>query len=165
MRIRRTALLLYIITVLLPAISHAGGPQEVGARLTVEAIYGENPLTGEDPSDFQWSPDNGMLSFLLEDEEETRLLAMDLDSGKPEKLAETLPSTGDSETDQALVTEIAAYHWSPDGRRLLAETGRLEILLVDASPPVPTESISSATKRMVSSSSRSRRAAMSGSRR
>jgi dipeptidyl-peptidase-4 len=123
MRIRRTALFLSIITVLLPAISHAGGPQEVGARLTVEAIYGENPLTGEDPSDFQWSPDNGMLSFLLEDEEETRLLAMDLDSGKPEKLAETLPSTGDSETDQALVTEIAAHHWSPDGRRLLAETG------------------------------------------
>ncbi len=122
MKTRWSALLPLFIAALLPAVIHAAEPLDIHERLTVEAIYGENPVTGNNPSDFQWSPDNNMVSFLLESGEETRLLSMDLATGKPEKLAQTLPSTGNSETDQGLITTIGAHHWSPDGRHLLAET-------------------------------------------
>jgi len=120
---RWTRLLPLIFAVLLSAGLPADGPAQVWERLTVEAIFGESPVTGNDPSDFQWSPSGKMVSFLLEYEEETWLMAMDLVTGKPQRLAETLPATGDSETDNRLMTEIAAHHWSPDGTHVLVETG------------------------------------------
>ncbi len=123
MRSSRTRLLPRVIALLLPATLLAEGITPVWERLTVDAIFGENPVTGEDPSDFQWAPDGEMVSFLLENDEGTDLLAMDLTSGKPRRLAQSLPATGDDETDGTLVTEINAHHWSPDGTHLLAETG------------------------------------------
>ncbi len=123
MRTRWTSLLPLIIALLLPAGLTADGQAQVWERLTVEAIFGGEPVSGTDPSDFQWSPDGTTVSFLLDAGGETSLLAMNLGSGKPDKLAATIPPTGISGTDQDLLTGITAHHWSPDSKRLLVETG------------------------------------------
>jgi len=121
MRSSLTRLLPLFIALLLPATLQAEGISPVWERLTVDAIFGEDPVTGEVPSDFQWTPAGDMVSFLLENDEGIELLAMDLTSGKPRRLAQSLPATGDDETDGSLVTGISAHHWSPDGTRLLVE--------------------------------------------
>ncbi len=46
MRPHRTWLLLLTLIALLAAGPHAGGTAAEGERLTVEAIFGEDPVTG-----------------------------------------------------------------------------------------------------------------------
>jgi dipeptidyl-peptidase-4 len=133
MRTRRTSLFPVIIALLLPAGLAAEGEAQVWERLTVEAIFGDKPVSGPEPSDFQWSPDGTKVSFLLDVGEETRLLTLDLGSGNPEKLAATLPPTGESGIDQDLLTDILAHHWSPDGKHLLLETGS-GLFLIEPGP-------------------------------
>jgi len=133
MKIRSALLPAFTIVFLVAASALAEGPAPAGDRLTVEMIFGDDPVTGEPPSGFCWSPDGTMAGYLLEVDGETELLAVDLASGKPHRLARTVPATGDAEASPHLLTGLTALHWAPDGRRLALETGSGLFLLQRAS--------------------------------
>lgn len=123
MKIRPALLLPLTIVSCFAAGTFADGPAPEGERLTVEAIFGENPVTGETPTEINWSPDGALAGYLLEADGETELLALELASGKPHRLARTVPDAGEAEAGPDQLTGLTGHHWSPDGRRLALETG------------------------------------------
>ena len=102
-------------------------PQPV--PLTVEAIYGGEPLTGTPPTGFAWSPDGKLLSYL----EDGELHAFEIASGNRSVLvshARMAALSGEEgsekDRDHRERYRMASYWWAPDGKHLLFDSaGRL----------------------------------------
>jgi dipeptidyl-peptidase-4 len=90
------------------------------AKLTIERIHAEPPLSGELPSDLAWHPDGKRLTFLRGSGETKDLHAFDATKGRGALLLEgarvRLAGTN-GQTDAAL--PLAGASWMPDGRSLL----------------------------------------------
>ncbi|MEX2299646.1 MAG: S9 family peptidase, partial [Bryobacterales bacterium] len=116
-------------------------PAEAQSRkLTIEEIFAEPGPTGPAPTQFQWSPDGKLLTYILpgEGEAESRdLWAFDPLSGEKrilvsgEQLSRLAPSTeqatGDErERERLRRYSVAAYLWAPDAKAILfTSAGRL----------------------------------------
>jgi dipeptidyl-peptidase-4 len=119
------------ISLIAPA-QEAPRPKE----LTIESIYAEGGITGREPESVQWSPDGTKVSFVQRDDsgENGALYFVDVTSGaKPavlvarEKLAEMKPPTSGKSDDRAKDNRerysVAAYHWAPDSKHILFDSG------------------------------------------
>ena len=99
--------------------------QSTPTPLTVEAINGNEPLTGTPPMGIAWSPDGKQLTWL----EGGELKAMEIDSGKRSVLvdhARLASLAGASKADPDRSEGMLSYWWSPDGKHLLFDSsGRL----------------------------------------
>jgi dipeptidyl-peptidase-4 len=109
-------------------------------QLTLEEIFAEPGLTGPAPTQFQWSPDGKLLTYILahDSQEESRdLWAFDPQSGgkrillSDEQLSRLAPTTeqatgNERERERRRRYSVAAYLWAPDAKAILfASAGRL----------------------------------------
>ena len=116
------------LSVLLLAASAITG-QSAPTPLSVEAIYGGEPLTGTPPSGVTWSPDGRVLSYL----EDGELRTLEVATGKRAVLvsrakleAMTGGSGSEQDRDHRERYGMASYWWAPDGKHLLFDSdGRL----------------------------------------
>ena len=125
---RATDLLISTVT----AISLSTLPlaaQAPAKPLTVDAIFGHEPLTGTPPDEFAWSPDAKHLTYMMDDD----LMDMDPATGQARvlvsraKLASfTAGPDTEQDRDHRARYDMASYLWSPDSTHLLFdEVGRL----------------------------------------
>ena len=105
-------------------------------QLTIESIYAEGGITGRAPESVEWSPDGTKVSFVQRDDSGNNgaLYYVDVTEGaKPavlvaqEKLAEMKPPTSGKTDDRAKDNRarysVAAYHWAPDSKHILFDSG------------------------------------------
>ncbi|MBI2678247.1 MAG: DPP IV N-terminal domain-containing protein [Candidatus Koribacter versatilis] len=106
--------------------------------LTIEAVFAEGGITGRAPETVQWSPDGTKLSFVQRDDsgEHGALYYVDVAGGaaKPavlvaeEKLANLQPPPDkavkdEREKERRARYSVAGYHWAPDSKHLLFDSG------------------------------------------
>ncbi len=133
---------------LLTAQTNDAQPQTV-KELTIESIYQPGGVLGRGPENIQWSPDGSKVSFVQRDDSGERgaLYYVDVATGKPavlvasEKLAALAPpaSTIKDERQKEAATRyaVAAYHWSPDSKKLLFDSnGQLWLYSLDSGTAV-----------------------------
>jgi dipeptidyl-peptidase-4 len=109
-------------------------PPQAGKELTIESIFQPGGVLGRAPEAVKWSPDGTKVSFVQRDDSGERgaLYYVDVVSGKPavlvasEKLASLAPPTSaikDERQKEAVQRySVAAYHWSPDSKKLLFDS-------------------------------------------
>jgi len=119
-------------------------------KLTLEALTGEAPLTGPSLMQPKISPDGTRVTFLrgrddaafrldvweydIASGQTRRLVDADAISGGEERLSDEEKARRERQRISAL-SGIVAYHWSPDGRRLLFPLGgELYLYDLDAKP-------------------------------
>jgi dipeptidyl-peptidase-4 len=119
-----------------PAIAQNDAPTTHGTKeLTIESIYQPGGLLGRGPEAVKWSPDGSKVSFVQRDDsgESGALYYVDTAApGKPAvlvasaKLASLAPPTSaikDERKKEAVQRySVAAYHWSPDSKKLLFDS-------------------------------------------
>ncbi len=103
-------------------------------ELTIEEIFKPGGILGRAPEDVKWSPDGSKVSFVQRDDsgEHGALYYVDVTTGKPavlvasEKLASLAPPVSaikdERKKEAAQRYSIAAYHWSPDSKKLLFDS-------------------------------------------
>ncbi len=103
--------------------------------LTIENIFAEGGLTGRAPENVKWSPDGKKVSFVQRDDsgERGELYYIDVSTGDKavlvaaEKLATLAPPSSKLKNEREREAQsrysIAAYHWAPDSKRLLFDSG------------------------------------------
>ena len=105
-------------------------PETLPAKpLTVDAIFGHGPLTGQPPQGLTWSPDGKHLTYLDGGE----LVDLDPSTGKSHvfvsraKLASLSGAAGtETDNDHRERYKMASYLWAPDAAHLLFDSnGRL----------------------------------------
>ncbi len=104
-------------------------------ELTIEDIFKPGGILGRGPEDLKWSPDGSKVSFVQRDDsgDHGALYYVDVTTGKPavlvasEKLNSLAPPTSsikdERKKEAAQRYSIAAYHWSPDSKKLLFDSG------------------------------------------
>ncbi len=122
------------------ALVASPAPGQTAKKLSIEAIFAEPGPTGPAPSQFQWSPDGKLLTYILAqegDNEARDLWAFDPANGSKrilvsnEQLSALAPSTeqatqDERERERRRRYAVAAYHWSPDSKAILfTSAGRL----------------------------------------
>ena len=118
-------------------------------ELTIEEIFKPGGILGRGPEDVKWSPDGSKVSFVQRDDsgEHGALYYVDVTTGKPavlvasEKLASLAPPTSaikdERKKEAAQRYSIAAYHWSPDSKKLLFDSmGQLWLYTLDSGTAV-----------------------------
>lgn len=145
--------------VVLLAILPAFAQQQGKKPLTIEEIVAPGGLTGRAPENIQWSPDGKMLSYVQRDDsgEHGQLWYIDPNSGEKKvlvsegKLSSLAPDVNKikNEIQREKITRysVAAYHWSPDSKRILFDSlGQLWLYSLDSgtavqftSAPQPSE--------------------------
>jgi dipeptidyl-peptidase-4 len=131
-----------LLSILLCFVALVASPAEAQSakKLSIEAIFAEPGLTGPAPSQFQWSPDGKLLTYILpkDGEDDARdLWAFDPASGEKrilvsdEQLSRLAPSTeqatrDERERERLRRYSVAAYLWAPDSKAILfTSAGRL----------------------------------------
>ena len=126
-------------------------------ELTIEEIFKPGGILGRGPEDVKWSPDGSKVSFVQRDDsgEHGALYYVDVTTGKPavlvasEKLASLAPPSSaikdERKKEAAQRYSIAAYHWSPDSKKLLFDSmGQLWLYTLDSGTAVQITSSSDA---------------------
>ncbi len=129
--------------------SQAQSPPE----LTIEAIYAEGGLLGRAPESVKWAPDGSRVAFVQRDDsgEKGALYYVDANHPKPavlvarEKLSTLAPPVSaikdERQKEAAQRYSVAAYHWSPDSRKLLFDSmGQLWLYSLDTGTGVQVTS-------------------------
>jgi dipeptidyl-peptidase-4 len=103
-------------------------------ELTIEDIFAPGGILGRAPEDVKWSPDGSKVSYVQRDDsgEQGALYYIDVTTGKPavlvgsSKLALLAPAASsikdERKKEAAQRYSIAAYHWSPDSKKLLFDS-------------------------------------------
>ncbi len=103
-------------------------------ELTIEAIYADGGLLGRAPESIKWAPDGSRVAFVQRDDsgEKGALYYVDPQHPKPavlvasEKLSTLAPpvtAIKDERQKEAVQRySVAAYHWSPDSKKLLFDS-------------------------------------------
>ena len=115
-----------------------------GQELTIEDIHAEGGLLGRAPESLEWAPDGSRVAFVQRDDsgEKGALYYVDADHPKPavlvssEKLSSLAPPISnikDERQKEAIQRySVAAYHWSPDSKKLLFDSmGQLWLYSLD----------------------------------
>src|SRR5271165_3699208 len=126
-----------------------------GTELTIESIFKAGGILGRPPESIQWSPDGSKVSFVQRDDSGDRgaLYYVDVTTGKPavlvasEKLSSLAPPTSaikdERKKEASQRYSIAAYHWSPDSKKLLFDSqGQLWLYTLDTGTAVQVTSSS-----------------------
>ncbi len=127
-----------------------------GAKeLTIESIFKDAGILGRAPESIKWSPDGMKVSFVQRDDSGERgaLYYVDVTTGRPavlvssDKLLTLAPATSsikDERKKEAVQRySIAAYHWSPDSKKLLFDSqGQLWLYTLDTGTAVQVTSSS-----------------------
>jgi dipeptidyl-peptidase 4 len=127
-----------------------------GAKeLTIETVFKEGGLLGRAPESIKWSPDGMKVSFVQRDDSGDRgvLYFVDVSTGRravlvsSEKLSLLAPSNAtikdERKKEAAQRYSIAAYHWSPDSKKLLFDSqGQLWLYTLDTGTAVQVTSSS-----------------------
>jgi dipeptidyl-peptidase-4 len=126
-----------------------------GKELTIESIFKEGGILGRGPESIKWSPDGSKVSFVQRDDTGDRgaLYYVDVTTGKPavlvaaEKLTSLAPPTSaikdERKKEAAQRYSIAAYHWSPDSKKLLFDSqGQLWLYTLETGTAVQVTSSS-----------------------
>ena len=129
-------------------------------ELTIEDIYAEGGLLGRAPESIKWAPDGSRVAFVQRDDsgEQGALYYVDATTGKPavlvasEKLASLAPPTSaikdERKKEAAQRYSVAAYHWSPDSKKLLFDSmGQLWLYSLDNGTAVQITSSNDASCR------------------
>ena len=130
--------------------------EAAGAKeLTIESIFKEGGILGRAPESIKWSPDGSKVSFVQRDDngEHSALRFVDATTGRgavlvaSEKLATLAPSSSaindERKKEAAQRYSIAAYHWSPDSKKLLFDSqGQLWLYTLDTATAVQVTSSS-----------------------
>ncbi|MFQ5694593.1 MAG: DPP IV N-terminal domain-containing protein [Terriglobia bacterium] len=126
MRLRKLSLLPLLLAILMACTSAV--PAADKKPLTVEDLV--SGLTGPLPSQVRWSPDGQTVSFLLSEDKERTLWAVDVASGEKrvlvghEQLKALMPSPKEitanvREEEFLLRYRVPSYLWSPDSKSIL----------------------------------------------
>ena len=103
-------------------------------ELTIESIFKDAGILGRGPESIKWSPDGTKVSFVQRDDsgDHGALRFVDVTTGRgavlvaSEKLATLAPSSSaikdERKKEAAQRYSIAAYHWSPDSKKLLFDS-------------------------------------------
>jgi dipeptidyl-peptidase-4 len=115
--------------------SPASQESQTKKELTIEEMFKPGGILGRGPEDVKWSPDGSKVSFVQRDDsgEHGALYYVDVSTaGKPavlvasEKLALLAPPTSviqdERKKEAAQRYSLAAYHWSPDSKKLLFDS-------------------------------------------
>ena len=163
MKLRFAALVFCLFSALL-AIAQTGATvpaqEPQGAKeLTVESIFKDAGILGRAPESIKWSPDGAKVSFVQRDDsgEHGGLYFVDVTTGRravlvsSEKLSTLAPSTStikdERKKEAAQRYSIAAYHWSPDSKKLLFDSqGQLWLYTLDTGTAVQVTSSSEPTE-------------------
>ncbi len=118
-------------------------------ELTIESIFKDAGILGRGPESIKWSPDGTKVSFVQRDDsgDHGALRFVDVTTGRgavlvaSEKLATLAPSSSaikdERKKEAAQRYSIAAYHWSPDSKKLLFDSqGQLWLYTLDTSTAV-----------------------------
>lgn len=140
----------FLLSLLFLALVSSPAPAQTAKKLSLEAIFAEPGLTGAAPSEFQWSPDGKLLTYILpqDGEDEARdLWAFDPVSGEKrilvsdEQLSRLAPSTeqatrDERERERRRRYSVAAYLWAPDAKEILfTSAGRLYLFDLASGQP------------------------------
>ncbi len=157
MRSLLTALLTYLFSSLM-AFAQTGttvpAPEAQATKeLTIESIFKDAGILGRGPESIKWSPDGTKVSFVQRDDsgDHGALRFVDVTTGRgavlvaSEKLATLAPSSSaikdERKKEAAQRYSIAAYHWSPDSKKLLFDSqGQLWLYTLDTSTAVQVTS-------------------------
>ncbi len=147
MRLRlATIVTLLSATVLFPASQGgvARAQSQTAPELTIEAIYADGGLLGRAPESIKWAPDGSRVAFVQRDDsgEKGALYYVDaknpkpavlVSSGKLASLAPPISAIKDERQKEAMQRySVAAYHWSPDSKKLLFDSlGQLWLYSLD----------------------------------
>jgi dipeptidyl-peptidase 4 len=103
-------------------------------ELTIESIFKDAGILGRAPESIKWSPDGTKVSYVQRDDSGERgaLYFVDVTTGRQavlvssEKLSMLAPTTNaikdERKKEAAQRYSIAAYHWSPDSKKLLFDS-------------------------------------------
>jgi len=147
-RLRLAALafpLLFSILVSAQSADSSSSASAQGApQLTIEDIYADGGLLGRPPESIKWAPDGSRVAFVQRDDsgEKGALYYVDSKNPKPavlvarEKLASLAPPISaikdERQKDAMQRYSVAAYHWSPDSKKLLFDSlGQLWLFRLD----------------------------------
>ena len=127
-------------------------------ELTIEAIYADGGLLGRLPESIKWAPDGSRVAFVQRDDsgEKGALYYVDASNPKPavlvagEKLSSLAPpisNVKDERQKEAMQRySVAAYHWSPDSKKLLFDSlGQLWLYGLDTGTAVQLTSSNDAS--------------------
>ncbi len=131
---------------------------QTAPELTIEAIYADGGLLGRAPESVKWAPDGSRVAFVQRDDsgEKGALYYVDANNPKPavlvarEKLASLAPpisNVKDERQKEAMQRySVAAYHWSPDSKKLLFDSlGQLWLYSLDSGTAVQVTSSNDAS--------------------
>ncbi len=117
---------------------------QAGHELTIEDIYADGGLLGRAPESIKWAPDGSRVAFVQRDDsgEKGALYYVDANHPKPEvlvssgkltSLAPPISAIKDERQKEAMRRySVAAYHWSPDSKKLLFDSlGQLWLYSLD----------------------------------
>lgn len=139
-----------LLSILLLSVVASPAPAQTAKKLSIEAIFAEPGLTGPAPTEFQWSPDGKLLTYILpqDGEDEARdLWAFDPVTGEKrilvsdEQLSRLAPGTeqatrDERERERRRRYSVAAYLWSPDAKAILfTSAGRLYLFDLASGQP------------------------------
>ena len=132
--------------------------RKLSPELTIEDIYAEGGLLGRAPESIKWAPDGSRVAFVQRDDsgEKGALYYVDANNPKPavlvarEKLASLAPPISnikDERQKEAVQRySVAAYHWSPDSKKLLFDSmGQLWLYSLDNGTAVQVTSSNDAS--------------------
>ncbi len=139
-------------------VTSSGAPQAQPSELTIEAIYADGGLLGRAPESIKWAPDGSRVAFVQRDDsgEKGALYYVDANHPQPavlvarEKLASLAPPISnikDERQKEAVQRySVAAYHWSPDSKKLLFDSmGQLWLYNLDNGTAVQVTSSNDAS--------------------
>jgi dipeptidyl-peptidase-4 len=158
-------LVAYFCLSLLSAISFAQDPQkappaqsENAPALTIESIFAEDGLLGRPPEAVKWAPDGSRVAFVQRDDsgEKGALYYVDPNTASPavlvasEKLASLAPPVSSIKDERQKENRerysVAAYHWSPDSKKLLFDSmGQLWLFSLETKTAVQLTSSNDAS--------------------
>ncbi len=128
-------------------------------ELTIEDIYAEGGLLGRAPESIKWAPDGSRVAFVQRDDsgEKGALYYVDANHPQPavlvarEKLTLLAPPISsikdERQKEAAQRYSVAAYHWSPDSKKLLFDSrGQLWLYNLDNGTAVQVTSSNDATE-------------------
>jgi dipeptidyl-peptidase 4 len=136
----------------------ASAQTQAPSELTIEAIYAEGGLLGRPPESVKWAPDGSRVAFVQRDDsgEKGALYYVDANNPKPavlvasEKLGSLAPPISnikdERQKEAAQRYSVAAYHWSPDSKKLLFDSlGQLWLYSLDTGTGVQVTSSNDAS--------------------
>ncbi|MFZ0706132.1 MAG: alpha/beta fold hydrolase [Candidatus Korobacteraceae bacterium] len=128
-------------------------------ELTIEDIYAEGGLLGRAPESIKWAPDGSRVAFVQRDDsgEKGALYYVDANHPQPavlvarEKLTLLAPPISsikdERQKEAAQRYSVAAYHWSPDSKKLLFDSrGQLWLYNLDNGTAVQVTSSNDASE-------------------